>query len=220
MKKILASLFILSIVFVGCDKDITTEDTSTITNYVVFQLEGDELMTIPVGQAYAEPGYIAMEGENDVSGNVNVAGTVDGNTIGYYTLTYSAENVDGYAASTSRTVIVYDPAAPDTDISGTYDGSREDRGGGVVTIEKLAPGIFFVSDMFGGYYEFIAGYGSAYRLRTYVQLNADNTITSLSNNSPWGPWGVSSATYDPGTGNIIHRVNFGSFGFNVTLTKQ
>lgn len=222
MKKIIASLFVLSILFFGCEKDITTEDISTITNFVTFELEGESQMTVAKGDTYEEPGYTAFEGEEDVTAQVQIDGSVDTDTPGVYTLTYSAENQDGFSAGTSRTVVVYDPAAPAIDLSGTYAGQREGSSGGPVTITTVAPGIFFVSDMFGGYYDVVAGYGSAYRLRSYIMINADNTIVGLKTDSPWGPWDIRNGVYNPTSETISHRVFLvpSNFGYNVTLTKQ
>lgn len=189
MKKLLASLFILSILFVGCEKDTSTEDISTITSYVTFDLEGELLMKIPLGQGYTEPGFVAMEGESDVTGNVEVAGTVDGDSPGLYTLNYSATNADGYPSTTSRTVIVFDPTAPATDISGTYttaivrtedDGTNPRDYAGEVNISKVAQGIFYTDGLLGGTYSIHYGYGSGYAMTGYIALNADNSITLLS----------------------------------------
>jgi len=219
---IFSMLTALVFLYTGCEKKYTTEDTSKITYYVDITLVGDEVMTIEQGSAYTEPGYIAMEGETDVTASVEVAGSVDANTVGLYTLSYSAENQDEWPASKSRTVIVYDPAAPATDLTGTWDGQRVGRGGGPIDIEMVAPGIFFCSDMFGGYYEVVAGYGSAYRLVSYIQLLADNTYVPLQTNSPWGPWDIQGGVYDPGTETMSHMSYFtaAAFGFDVLLTKQ
>ena len=129
---------------------------------------------------------------------------------------------DGFPASKTRTVIVYDPEAPDTDITGDWDGLREGLRGGPTTIEKVAPGIFFCSDLFGGWYEVGLGYGSAYRLRSYIILNADDTYSHLQTNSPWGPWEVRNGVYDPGAEVMRHQAYHPTFrfGFNVILTKK
>jgi hypothetical protein len=130
--------------------------------------------------------------------------------------------VDGFPASVSRTVIVYDPAAPATDLTGAWMGERVGRGGGPTTIEMVAPGIFYCSDMFGGYYEYVAGYGSAYRLRSYIQLLGDNTYVGLQTNSPWGPWDILNGVYDPVSGTMSHTsyLGYAAFGFDVVLTQQ
>lgn len=221
MKKILILLItVTSGFFLGCEKDTSTEDKSIITYYVSIDLEGNETLSLPLGTSYQEPGYVAMEGETDVSGDVNVVGTVNSAQTGLYTLAYKAKNADGFDSEVTRTVIIYDPEAPETDLSGSYTGTRVGRGGGPVSITKLAPGIFSASDFFGGYYEYIAGYGSAYRLSTIFQLNADNTYISLSNTSPWGPWQILNGTYDPEQQVLSHVSEQDGFEFNVTLTKQ
>ena len=212
-------LAVVLLVGMGCEKNITSLDESTITKYVDIELEGDAIVTIPSGTAYVEPGYVAIEGDEDVTDAVVIDGTVDHTTVGLYTVTYLALNGDGFPASKSRTVIVYDPDAPSTDLTGTWNGIRVGRSGGPITIEMVAPGIFYASDLFGGSYDVGFGYGSAYRLRSYIQVFADNTYIALQTNSPWGPWEVLSGTYDAGTNVMTHRVQQGTFGFDVVLTK-
>jgi len=214
---IIMAVFVL--VFISCEKDTSTEEISTITNYVNIDLEGDELMTVPLGAGYDEPGFTAVEGDEDVTSTVEIDGSVN-DEVGLYNLEYSAVNEDGFPSSVERTVIVYDPDAPDVDLTGEYAGERIGGGGGTVTITKLAPGFFEASDFFGGYYEFIAGYGSAYRLHTFFQLFEDNTYQSLSNSSPWGPWEVLDGKYDPENQVLTHTVMQGTFGFDVVLTKK
>jgi len=234
MKK---SLFILSIItvvifiFTGCEKEVTTEDNSKITYYVTFDLEGGDLLTIPKGSAFVDPGYTAMEGTQDVTSKVVVDGEVDGLNVGLYVLTYSAVNKDGFASSASRVVIIYDPSAPPTDISGTYSthilryyaGSPSVRSGYTITIEKLAPGFFYVSDLFGGWYAQGSGYGASYAMTGYIQLNPGNIITLVS--SYIRGWGDScdnmeNGAYDPGTKELFWAVNYlgGLIQFNVTST--
>lgn len=229
MKKIIASLFVLSILFIGCEKDITTEDISTITNYVIFELEGESLVTIPLGQAYVEPGYIAMEGENDVSSDVTITGSV-GDDVGVYDLTYSAINQDGFPSSTSRTVVVYDPGVPDTDISGAYTSKVDRRdpyarsfAGLTVSIEKVANGIFYCNDLLGGFYAQGYGYGSGYAMGGYISLDGDNNLTLLK--SYLTGWGDSlddmkDGKYNPATGEISFSSYYaGRFVFDVKLAK-
>ena len=215
MKKLLNILIIFALllfVSTSCEKITSTEDESKITYYVTFELEGDALMKIPLGQDYVEPGYTAMEGETDVTGNVQVSGTVDSDSPGLYPIDYSAENTDGYSSSISRTVIVYDPLAPDTDISGYYTTSitrTEDDGtnprvySGEMNITKIAQGIFYVDCLLGGTYSVHYGYGSAYAMTGYIALNADNSISLLSSYvRGWGDGleGFQNGVYNDATG--------------------
>lgn len=230
MKKIYFA-FILTLgvlAFSSCgDKEYT--DTK-VTNYVTYELTGGETYTIPVGTAYTDPGYKAYEGTEDVTASVQVSGTVDGNTVGFYPISYSAVNSDGFSRTVTRNVFVYNPAIT-TDLAGDYlvsEGSHRIRGaaktaysGQKITLTKVAPGMFYITDWLGGYYDQRAGYGSSYALYGYLGLNADNTISGL-----YGfvkGWGDSfsdvTGTYDPATGTVSMVVTYAEMEFHVILNK-
>ena len=189
--------FVLVLIFFtalpsGCEKDLTSEGVSKQTYYVTFELNSGSLVTSPLGTAFSDPGLTAMEGQTDVTNQVTVTGSVNTNAVGLYTLTYSATNVDGFAASVSRSVIVFDPAAPPTDISGNYlsNVTRVSPSRAFtnlsVEITKTAPGIFHVSDLLGGFYDQGSNYlyGPAYAMNGFLQLNADNSLSYLSSYCP------------------------------------
>lgn len=92
---------VLALTLAACDE--TSQDPSTITYYITFEMEGDATMLVPVGTAYEEPGVTAMEGTEDVTASVVTTGTVNSDEVGLYTLTYSAVNKDGFSSSTSWT---------------------------------------------------------------------------------------------------------------------
>lgn len=228
MKKIIniIGLAILTLFVVSCEKD--TEGISFETNYASFELTGDNPYALPVGTEYTEPGVVALAGADELE--VTSSDDIDAGNLGVYTVNYSATNVDGYEAFSSRTVAVYDPSAPDTDFSGTYiptivrtegDGTNPRDYAGSVLITKVAPGVFEVSCLLGGAYSVGAGYGSAYAMHGYISLNADNTLTLLS--SFLSGWGDSLADYfdgiyDPATGAISWvSVYAGGDYFTVTL---
>lgn len=212
----------------SCDDKEYTD--TRVTNYVSYELTGGENYAVPVGSTYSEPGFKAFEGEKDVTAQVTVSGEVDGKTVGFYPVTYTAANSDGYSKSLTRNVFVYDPTIT-TDLSGSYKvaaGSFRLRGeaktaydGQSITLTQMAPGVFQISDWMGGYYDQRAGYGSSYALAGYMALNADNTITAL-----YGfvkGWGDSysnvSGSYDPATGTISMVVTYAGMDFNVILNK-
>jgi hypothetical protein len=213
MKKHIYLLIILvsGLLISSCEKKVTTEDTSRITYYVTFELEGASLITIPIGGTYTEPGYSAMEGETNVTADVVVTSDLDESSLGYYTIVYSATNVDGFDASTERNVVVYDPAAPADDLSGSYstdilrtegDGTNPRAHAGASNITKVANGIFYVDCLLGGIYSIDYGYGPAYAMTGYLSLNSDNTLTHLSSYvQGWGDGleGFQNGEYDPGT---------------------
>jgi hypothetical protein len=239
MKQIRTYLSILTAVVLllsSCSKDVTTQDKSLITNFVAFTLDGlnkDGITTIPVGSAFVDPGFKGMEGTNDVTSSVTVDGTVDGMTVGLYTLTYSAVNKDGFPSSVTRTVIIYDPAAPATDLTGSYKGNPKRQAPYTrsfvdldVTIKKLAPGFFFCSDFLGGFYaqgKPNYNYGPSYAGWGYFILNADNTITYVSSHfDAWGDSlvgkGIDQATYNPVTKAIQWHAYYSAYTFIVDLT--
>jgi hypothetical protein len=246
MKKLIIFSFLAVALMAGCnEKDIIDNATqvgvSKITHYITYTLTGGSTVVFPKGSGYVDPGYVALEGTVDVTTKVTVSGDVNGNKVGLYTLTYTAVNADGFSSSTQRTVIIYDPAAPSTDISGNYLShvARISPGrtftGLKVTIEKLAPGFFHVSDFIGGFYDQGANYkyGPAYAFSGYMQVNADNTLTLVSSfSSAWAGQGdngsladFQNAIYNPGTNNLswdaIWDTGTGSvYDFQVTLVKQ
>lgn len=211
MKKLIYSLFVcLSLVMVSCDE--STQDPSIITYYVDFEMNGDEVMTVELGTPYVEPGVIAKEQDKDITSKIVTTGAdkVDVNKAGVYFITYSATNVDGYSSEVTRMVAVYDPAITDN-IAGEYstslDSNRQmpktdengedmkDADGNyiwdtstpfsnnfAVVIKKIAPGIFHISDMMGGYYDQGRGYGASYAMEAYVSMKSstDPTFTIVS----------------------------------------
>lgn len=225
-----------ALLFIGysCERDLESEGVSKTTSYLTYSLTGGSTVTIPVGTTYAEPGFVAKEGDKDVSNIVEVTGEVDGSEIGVYTLTYSGKNTDGFESSVERTVIVYDPAAPATDLSGSYVSNvsrvapARAYTGLNVTIEKLAPGFFYVSDFIGGFYDQGSNYqyGPAYAVAGYFILNADNTITHVSSyNQAWGDSlnDLVNGVYDPATKTITWDAFYvlpNNFNFKVTLVKE
>jgi len=221
---------VLVVLSYSCKKE--TEGISKITNYITFELTGGPVVTFAKG-SYAEPGYTAMEGTTDVTSEVTVDSNVNGNAVGLYSVTYSAVNAQGFPSSTERTVIIYDPTAPATDLSGTYKSNVQRVAPArtfanlVVTIEKLAPGFFHVSDFIGGFYDQGANYkyGPAYGFPGYFLLNANNTLTHLSDFSPgWASQldNFANGTYTPATSTLFWDAYWqgGAYDFKVTLVKQ
>lgn len=230
--KIFHYLLIATLILLNYSCEKVTEGVSKITTYVTFDLAGGSVVTFAQG-TYAAPSYKAFEGTTDVTSSVTVTGTVNGNEIGLYTLTYSAVNSDGFPSSSDQTIIIYDPAAPTTDFTGNYSSevvrnNGESYSGLKVTVTKMAPGFFYVSDFLGGFYDQGRGYGidygPGYTMEGYMQLNADNTLTLVSSHSP--TFGDSlddliDGVYDPVTGNLSWDAQYlGVYDFVVTLTKQ
>ena len=209
-------VFCSALTFWSCSED--SQDPSKVTYYITYTMNGDEVMTVPVGGTFDDPGVVAMEGETDVTANVKIDSNVDTNKVGVYTVTYSATNVDGFDSSISRTVAVYDPAITE-DMSGTYTvdpaQSNRDANGSVsnfansftVTLTALAPGVYEVSDFLAGWYDQGSGYGSTYAAIGYCTLDGDK-LTSLTN-----------ASYDPATSTVTWDADYAGMLFHVVMNK-
>ncbi|HEX3007260.1 MAG TPA: BT_2262 family domain-containing protein [Bacteroidales bacterium] len=224
-------IIILALVpfFMGCERELDTDNVSTVTTYVRYNLTGGDLVTIPLGTTYVEPGFTAFEGDTNKTDRVVVEGEVDDTQIGLYTVSYSAVNSDGYTSSVERNVVVYDPNAPETDLSGDYSARVSRNSNPIrsytnlsVSVEKLAPGFFYVSDLLGGFYDQGRdyAYGPAYAMTGYVILNADNTLTNVGSfNSGFGDSlnDFTGGVYDPVTGSLSWHAFYTGSNFDYTV---
>ena len=214
------------------DKDELTD--SRLTYYADLQMQGDEFMAIPVGTPFVDPGCTGTLAGEDITSQIKIVGAddVDTNTLGFYDITYTAYGSDGFPASVTRTVCVYDPSVT-TDMSGDYTvqegsfrywfstGVTVMFSGYPVSIERIVPGIFYISDMMGGYYDVRAGYGPRYAMNGYLQLTIDNEINALSAYVPG--WGDTydefyDGSYDPETQTVTFDIDYGgSMQFHLIL---
>ena len=234
MKKILfyTLLFCLaSVGFTSCSDDEELTD-SKITYYPEMEIQGDEFTILPIGTPYVDKGCKGtLLGEDCTSGIVTKGvEDVDYNTAGLYYVTYFYTNKDGYLTKAKRTVAVCDPSIT-TDIEGKYkvqsgsyrdyNSAQEEFAKYSVTIEKAAPGLFYISDLLGGYYDQGRGYGSQYAMTGYIQLLSDNTIKLLSSHVDGFDDSLDSmenGKYNPETGEISFDVAYaGQMTFHVIL---
>ena len=74
---------------------------------------GDNPATIEAGSTYTDAGATATDNyNNDVTSSITAYSTVDSNTIGSYTVTYTVSDASGNQATAVRTVIVEDSTPP------------------------------------------------------------------------------------------------------------
>lgn len=70
-------------------------------------LKGDSSIAMTAGKPYKDPGYWAQDNcDGDITKNVRIKGSVDGQTPGTYTLEYTVEDSYGNVAQAKRTVVV------------------------------------------------------------------------------------------------------------------
>ncbi|WP_226668468.1 DUF5011 domain-containing protein [Microbulbifer aggregans] len=84
---------------------------------LVIKLNGSRSLVIPVGEPFEDPGATAKDGEQDLSDQIQVEGSVDTSIAGSYPLTYSVANTDGETASIVRTVHVSNSDVQSDDIA-------------------------------------------------------------------------------------------------------
>lgn len=141
MKKLFKTFAFLALVVGVYSCDLEDPIESQVTEYAEFEVTGGQYVYWQVGEAFVEPGVVALAGENELE--VQVDGSVDVNTPGVYPLTYSAVNADGFAATTVRFVAVGDKSvAFNRDLSGTYVESR----GRENVVSQIQPGFYLNSD--------------------------------------------------------------------------
>ena len=234
MKKSLICLLISALALVNltsCDKD--SEGLTQITTYAVITLEGGPLVKVNKGAAFTDPGYTAMQGAEDVTGNVTVSGNVNTNKCGFYTITYRCVNPDGFPATEQRTVMVVDPNSPASAyLSSVKYGSRSysnlhimitDNGDGTYSIDDLAGGLY-CQGRYPGYEAY--GYDFWYDADNLsISPNGVSLVGGMGDGSNWywgEPLDVVNGKYDPQTGKISYGAAFGgdpSDAISVVLTK-
>lgn len=248
MKKILIFSLTACLVMLGftsCNDDDDALTDTKLTYYVDLQLQGDEFMLIPIGTNFVDPGCKAELGGQDYSSNLVISGldAVDVNQVGFYDIVYYAVNPDGYSASVSRTVCVYDPSVTESmegsyqpdmvgtkygtagktfaDYAASYGNTSQCTG---ITFTEEAPGIYYVNDLFAGWYCQIRGYAAKYSMTGYVNLDKDNNIHLLSSYvSGWGDGldYLENGKYDPETGTITYSISYAGVIFmDIVLNKE
>lgn len=215
--------FTASLGLTSCSKDQHTD--TRVTNYIILTVNGDEVVYVNAGDTYVDAGCKAEAAGQDVSDKVVTTNPVDTKVIGPYTVTYKATNEDGFSSSANRYVYVGEP------LVGTVSpGSYRQNSAGTITkwsgydIDMLTDGNgkYWVEDLLGGYYEQRAGYGSAYSMKGFLQVNADNTVDLVGGGDVAG-WGdhyddFKDGKYDPATKTISYDVVYAGMDFNVILT--
>lgn len=75
-------------------------------------LKGDKNQYIKLGSTYSEPGFSALDTvDGDMTGKVEVSGSVDTSKTGTYTISYKVTDSAGNSSSVSRQIYVFDKQA-------------------------------------------------------------------------------------------------------------
>ncbi|MEL1232101.1 MAG: immunoglobulin-like domain-containing protein, partial [Candidatus Neomarinimicrobiota bacterium] len=112
-----------TVTYTATDLDNNTSTATRTVNVVdtvapVLTVAGDNPATVELGDTYTDAGATAT----DASGTIEVVttGTVDADTLGEYTLTYTATDASGNSSTDTRVVNVTDTVAPVFTSSATF----------------------------------------------------------------------------------------------------
>ena len=227
MKKNILFLTMLALgglALTSCSDD-ESEGMSRITYYAQLEINGDAYVTTPVGAPFEDPGCMATMAGEDVSDQVQTLGSVDVNRVGFYGLTYSVVNSDGFAATASRTVAVVDK----NNFASVYFGESQFGArhyfNAPIVISDNGDGTYTINDLAGGFYSYgrypgYDAYGYDFFLEATLKLNADNTIEVLEQGYWYweDPIDVIDGSYDPESGTVTLNMDYGA-PFTVVLTK-
>lgn len=206
-----ASLFILAagILLAGCKK----EDTAHVSKEVkvsapTITLKGDEVVVLPVGGTYTDPGATLTDDVTGASSDIGpTTSNVNSNEAGLYLVTYSASNANGFETSVTRYVAVTSVEAP-VDRTGTYLRSAT---GVNCYIEKIADGVYKVTNPGG------AGIGS--NTVVYMVETTNNVYVCPEQPTDYGTMEVTDIAFNA-TG-VVWRVLNASYGTGLrTFLKQ
>jgi hypothetical protein len=114
------------------------------TTSPVVTITGTDPVTSELGAVYTDAGATATDASGAVS--VVVSGAVDINTVGTYTLTYTATDGSGNAGTASRTVNITDTTSPVFTSSSTFMVDENQTNIGTVTATDLATVSFSISN--------------------------------------------------------------------------
>lgn len=233
MKKYISTLAVALILMnlASCSKD--TEGLTGITYYPVIELDGPINDMAVAGTPFVDPGYSASLNGEDYTSQVQISTKMDLSNPkpGYYSITYSATNADGFSASAVRYVLVTDSSDAVSGYYTTNTDSYRDYNGVVyygnypVIVYADSEGTYHISDLLAGWYQYRAGYGSNYALSGVLSVDADGNISLIS--SYLIGWGDSAneltdGKFDKEAGTIKYVVSYTDypFLFNVTLDKN
>lgn len=215
-------LSVLTVIGLGSCDDESTGGFTRITYYPILEVLGEPSIIIEKGSSFVDPGYYAELNGEDVSDQVEVVSNVNTAQGGVYEVSYKITNEDGFSVTGSRIVYVKDPtpslisSGMHSTLPGTFrfwlsSGAVVNFSGYQVLILQTEPGIFYISDFMGGYYDQRVGYGPAYAMTGYFRLNGDNTITALSGSvAGWGDSYdyLTDGSVDPVTGQISYKLGY------------
>lgn len=230
MKKIkyLAIGALVALSLTSCDKD--TEGLTDVLYYPVITLDGDNTVLMTVGDTYVDPGYKAELNGEDYTGNVKVTTDLDTDNPGFYTVTYSVANPEGFSAVATRNVWVNNPGHFDNiywaECWHATNAARHyyDSPVSIQAVDK-SQGLYLINDVLAGYYAYgiYPQYRNSYDFYAEALLQLDGTDITMLEEGDWyfydgaDPEVMYDGKWDPATGVVTYRLNY-YVGGGVILT--
>lgn len=229
------------IMSISCETE-ETMGISRVTNYPVITLNGDSTLLIDVDDSFTDPGAVAKEGENEIETATEISKGVyfgkefSSKTPDKYTISYSAENKDGFKGKSIRTVWYFSDGDLSSSLEGIYlsdvqrapsfTPSAQYDDLNYVLIQKTADDTYTISHAIGGYYDIGRSYGPRYSAGgATISVNDISTNDYTFTDALIPGWGlsikVSDFKVDP-SNKMITYTGTGSFGngtFKVQLKK-
>jgi hypothetical protein len=177
MKKILFCLMTLAAGMLSCKKETVVSKVVRIS-YPTITLHGNAVISTGIGTgSYTDPGATGYDDVAGVSKELTpVSNNVDLTKPGFYNVTYSMTNANGYITTAIRLVLVTSVNAA-IDWSGTY---KRVSNGQHVTITKKATGLY-TTDNIGG----VSG-NPAFLFPVYIGQTTDTSIQVPPQLNPFG----------------------------------
>ena len=192
------------LLFIGILGSCDQNETGNVSKVTIFAEFNDftEVASIPIGGTFSSD---AMATENGEDIALETKSDIDNTTVGVYTYTSTATNSDDFSLDAKQTVIVYDPNATGTDVSGDIEDTGRPERQGVISLVEGTNNIFYVTDFaFGGVFPM------------YFQMNG-NMISEVPQSYLFGVTKV-NLTYNPTT--KIFTTEVLPNGFSYTFQYQ
>jgi len=171
------------------------------TVFPVITILGDNPATVELGSTYTDAGATSDGGET-----VSSSGSVDTNTIGTYTITYSSTDTAGNTSTATRTVNVVDTTPPVITSSDTFIADENQTAIGTVTATDLQTVTFTISGTelqitSGGVLTFVVAPDyETKNIYTATVTATDASLNSVTQDITVNVTDVGGIDDDPGTG--------------------
>lgn len=222
--------------FAACgDEEVTDSKSNPV---VLMGLNGKSSVEVQYGTTYKDAGCSATFMGKDYSDNIVVEGLddIDTNDPGTYSITYACKAPDGFVYSAERTVVVCNPQVKYS-AAGTFstqagtkrvaaDGTEKTFTRSLVTVTKVASGLFSVNDLLGGFYAAMEAAGTPVdnpvTISALLLMEKDGTFKPYSvkaNRKPATLDAFTDAKYNVDKGEFTWTITYKGDTYNIVMKK-